>query len=107
MILDNSYTWGPKEINGIDNKFSGHWSSNVNMISVSGISRTHAENDVIVTLNESFRPAHDLYIPGMIGTEPCLFRFYRSDGQIKLYYAKNYNVTGRARFSFMYLYQPM
>lgn len=66
------------------------------------MTRTHAENEVIVTLVESIRPVFDVYIAGMLDTVVCVIKISASTGECILYHAPSYP-SGRIYFSTMFL----
>lgn len=98
-IKDEHYTFNSGETDSLIRIF---WTSNITSISFRGVTRTHAENEVILTLVESIRPIQDVYLTGMLDTVVCVIKISASTGECILYHAPSYP-SGRIYFSTMFL----
>lgn len=98
-ILNEHYTVSTIEN---DSLIGISWTSNITNISFRGTTRSHAENEVILTLAESIRPIQDTYVVGMLKAVVCVLKISASTGQCTLYHASSYP-SGRIYFSTMFL----
>ena len=69
-------------------------------LSFQGVSRSHTEDEVLMTLPSSHRPigANNIYASGVVNGTPVLIRLNGSNGEITLFLANSAG-TGRIYFS--------
>lgn len=78
--------------------------NNTVSVSIRTKSRVHAENDVIMTIPEGYRPLIDLHVIAKVGSDDVCVLLVRTNGSVYIWSAPTGTSSGRLIAQFTYVY---